>query len=340
MKTLKMTHYQKIALSVFAVGIDLGTTHSLLAVFDGDGGGQLIPGPDGSVLTPSAVGLGDDGKLLVGAPAHARRLSSPGSTHTAFKRHMGTAKEFRLGKQQYSAPQLSSFIMRKLRDDLFAAHPGAEIGNLVVSVPAYFSSAQREATMLAAEFAGLPRPRLVNEPTAAALAYGLSERDSEQNFIVLDLGGGTFDVSIIEMFEGVMEVRASSGDAMLGGEDFTAALARDIARQCGQDWATMSPEDSSRVDAAAEVLKRHLSRADRAEATIALTSGAQDYAIDRARFEELSASLLMRMRRPIERCLYDAKITVNEIDRVVLVGGATQMRATSILRGRAMRIPA
>ncbi|CAM3151152.1 molecular chaperone HscC [Paracoccus aminovorans] len=322
-------------MSSISVGIDLGTTHSLIAVFDAENGATLVRNGDGAALTPSVVGLSDDGTLLVGGPAHAQRLRKPAQTHAAFKRHMGTGKEFALGRQRLSAPQLSALVLRKLHTDLEAAYPGAEIDALVISVPAYFSSAQREATMLAAELAGLPRPRLVNEPTAAALAYGLNEREGEQTFIVLDLGGGTFDVSIIEMFEGVMEVRASSGDAMLGGGDFTACLRRDIVERLQLDGRPLSAAEQARIEAAAEALKRHLSRAEQAEATIALDDGPQDYRIDRRRFEELCAGLLMRMRRPIERCLYDARLEVGEIDRVMLVGGATRM---TMIRGLVSRM--
>ncbi len=322
-------------MSSYSVGIDLGTTHSLIAVFEEEDGVKLLPGADGQVLTPSAVSLGEDGHILIGAPAYARRLSDTVCTHTAFKRHMGTGKEFKLGKQSHSAPDLSALVLRKLKDDFVAAYPDGEIGKLVVSVPAYFSSAQREATMLAAELAGLPKPRLVNEPTAAALAYGLNERESEQSFIVLDLGGGTFDVSIIEMFDGVMEVRASSGDAMLGGEDFTMAIALDIAEKSGHDWKKYSAEDQSRIAATAEALKRRLTQTEQAEATLELQSKNLTYKIDRHHFEELCAALLIRMRRPIERSLYDAKLTVDEIDRVILVGGATRMQ---MIRGLASRM--
>lgn len=317
-------------------GIDLGTTFSLIAVLNGEGKAELLPGADGALLTPSAVGLSDSGTLLVGAAAHARRLSHPHETHTLFKRQMGTGKEFRLGGKTYSASELASFVLRKLKADFEAAHPGAEMESLVISVPAYFSSAQREATMLAADLAGLPRPRLINEPTAAALAYGLQDRQGESTFIVLDLGGGTFDVSIIEMFEGVMEVRASSGDTVLGGEDFTAAIARDMAAQFGLKWTGLSGAELAVLATSAEALKRHLSTADTAQVTIPLKDGLV-YKLDRAKFEELSAPLLISLRRPVDRCLYDAGTAVDAIDRVVLVGGATRMPMIRALAARSLR---
>lgn len=327
----------------FPVGIDLGTTHSLLSVFLPDGTVRLIGGADGSVLTPSAVSLSDDGTLLVGAAAFARHLSHPDTTHVAFKRHIGTGKIFRLGNHSYTATDLSALVLRKLREDFEAVYPGAVIGDLVISVPAYFSSAQREATMLAADLAGLPVPRLVNEPTAAALAYGLAEREGERTFIVLDLGGGTFDVSIIEMFDGVIEVRASSGDAMLGGEDFTDIIGQEIGRRLGLDPGAMTAGTRAHLYTAAEALKRHLSRAESGEVTLSLPGSAPDSAPDtetrvamtRTEFEALAAPLLLRLRRPIERSLYDAKVTVDRLDRVILVGGATRM---PMIRGLAARM--
>ena len=324
-------------MEILPVGIDLGTTHSLLAVFGTDGEVVLVPGANGDVLTPSAVSLSDDNQLLVGAPAQSRRLSHPTRTHVAFKRHMGTGRKFTLGKQDYSASELSALILRKLKDDFHAAYPGKGIGDLVISVPAYFSSVQREATILAAEMAELPKPRLVNEPTAAALAYGLAEREGESTFIVLDLGGGTFDVSIIEMFEGVIEVRASSGDALLGGEDFTTATAQHIARQLELDWDHLEPDLRARLVGAAEAMKRRLSNAETAELTLEIKGGERIASINRAQFEELAAPLLMRLRRPIERSLYDAKVAIEKIDRVILVGGATRMPMIRGLAGRMLR---
>jgi len=323
-------------MSGMPVGIDLGTTYSLISVLAGAGTPQLVPGADGAFLTPSAVGLSDTGSLLVGAAAKARQLTHPDKTHVLFKRHIGTGKEFRLGRKTYSASDLSALVLRKLVDDFRAAYPGTEIESLVVSVPAYFSSAQREATMLAAELAGLPRPRLVNEPTAAALAYGLQDREGESTFIVLDLGGGTFDVSIIEMFEGVMEVRASSGDVVLGGEDFTDVIARDIAEKLFIDLDGADDTKRSIIATAAEAIKRRLSDAATAEVTLPLGTGKQ-YSLTREWFETLSAKPLIALRRPIDRCLYDAGVSVDAIDRVVLVGGATRMPMIRSLAARALR---
>ena len=318
------------------IGIDLGTTHSLISVFTPDGNIELIPSTDGSVLTPSVVGLLDDDTLVVGTAALARLISNPDKTHAAFKRAIGTEKTYIIGKKSYTPSDLSAFVLRKLKSDLDAIMPGVEIDALVISVPAYFNSTQREATMLAAELAALPQPRLINEPTAAALAYGLHEKGVEQRIVVLDLGGGTFDVSIVEMFEGVMEVRASSGDAMLGGEDFTDVIAADIFASLNLNLTKATNLEKSHVNRAAESIKRHLSRADTAEAQINIGKG-EVYTLSRERFEELCETLLIRMRRPIERALYDAKLTVGDIDRVVLVGGATRMPMIRSLVARVFR---
>lgn len=321
----------------YPVGIDLGTTHSLLSVMEENGEIVLVPGSDGAVLTHSAVSLGEDGKLLIGAAAHARRVSFPETTHVAFKRHIGSGKTFLLKKQSYSASDLSAFILRKLNDDFDAAYPGCGIDKLVISVPAYFGSAQREATMLAAELAGLPRPRLINEPTAAALAYGLAERECENTFIVLDLGGGTFDVSIIEMFDGVIEVRASAGDARLGGEDFSEAIALHLAKAVGLEWEKASAEARAALMGGAEVLKRSLSHAESAEVDLVIGKEAKSCKLTRSQFEELVAPLLLRLRKPIERSLYDSKLEIDSIDRVILVGGATRMPMIRSLAGRLLR---
>lgn len=317
-------------------GIDLGTTHSLIAVLNEQGQVDIVPGADGSFLTPSAVGLSDEGSVLVGAAAHARRLSHPDKTHVLFKRLMGTGKEFRLGKQLFKAVDMAALVLRKLKDDFSAAYPQAQMGDVVISVPAYFASAQREATMLAAEIAGLPKPRLINEPTAAALAYGLQDREAERTFIALDLGGGTFDVSIIEMFEGVMEVRSSAGDIMLGGEDFTEVIARDMAHRLQREWKDVSAVERAILMSNSEAIKLRLTDSDQAEVTVALNGG-KSYSLDREHFENACAELLIRLRRPIDRCLYDAGISVDAIDRVVLVGGATRMPMVRSLATRVLR---
>ena len=236
------------------IGIDLGTTNSLVAAFSADGP-VLIPNALGEVMTPSAVGFGDDGAMLVGRAARDRLLTHPDVTTARFKRYMGTQHEVVLGKKSFRPEELSSLVLRSLRADA-EAHLGCAVDEAVISVPAYFNDVQRKATITAAEFAGLKVNRLVNEPTAAALAYGLQDREAESTFLVVDLGGGTFDVSILEMFSGVMEVRASAGDAFLGGEDFTDALAAELGRQLGLQPKDVSREEGARLRSLANRLKR------------------------------------------------------------------------------------
>lgn len=322
---------------MLAVGIDLGTTHSLISVLRENGSVELIKGADGNVLTPSVVGLSDKNTLLVGNAARARLVRSPNSTVAAVKRTIGTEKNYSLGNQSYNSSEISALILRKLKADLDAIEPEAPIETLVISVPAYFNSAQRDATVLAAELAGLPRPHLINEPTAAAMAYGLHDKGIEQTIMVLDLGGGTFDVSIVEMFEGVMEVRSSSGDTKLGGEDFTQIIVDDIISKSSASWEKLPKEDQAKVIATAEAIKRRLSEQEQASSNVVILDRMLEYSLSRSKFEELCGSVVLKMRRPIEQALYDAKLTAEQIDRVVLVGGATRMLMVRSLAARILR---
>src|SRR5471032_2158813 len=204
------------------VGIDLGTTNSLIAVWEA-GAARLIPNSLGEVLTPSCVSIDDDGSILVGRAARERLQTHPAVSAAAFKRHMGSDKQVRLGKRSFRPEELSALILRALKEDVEAAL-GQPVTEAIITVPAYFSDAQRKATRAAGQLAGLKVERLLNEPTAAALAYGIHLRGSETKFLVFDLGGGTFDVSVLDLFENVMEVRASAGDNFLGGEDFVSCL--------------------------------------------------------------------------------------------------------------------
>lgn len=305
------------------IGIDLGTTNSLVAVFT-DAGPQLIPNSLGEMLTPSAVGYGDDGALLVGRAAKDRLLTHPALTAARFKRYMGTNHEMVLGKKSFRAEELSSFVLRSLRADA-EAFLGHEVDAAVISVPAYFNDIQRKATITAAEFAGLKVNRLINEPTAAALAYGLQDRQGESTFLVVDLGGGTFDVSILEMFSGVMEVRASAGDAFLGGEDFTDALATELGRQLGVKPEDVSREDGARLRALAERMKVQLTEAAEASADFALKGEARRVTITRDKFDEITDPILKRLRLPIQRAISDANLKADDLHRIITVGGATRM---------------
>ncbi|MEA9566757.1 molecular chaperone HscC [Xanthomonas sp. WHRI 8932A] len=320
------------------VGIDLGTTHSLIGVHDAEGG-RLFANPHGSLLTPSVISIGDDGSLLVGQPARERLVTHPHLSVAAFKRWMGSPRETKLGERSFRPEELSALILRSLIADAEAAL-GSKIEEAVISVPAYFSDAQRKATRVAGELAGIRVERLINEPTAAALAYGLQERGGEGRVLVLDLGGGTFDVSLLEMFDGVVEVHASAGDNFLGGEDFLEVLVEGFCAEHRLDAAKLAPGDSAQLRRRLEQLKRELST--QAQGAINLSMAGQSYAweIDEARFAQLAEPLLQRMRTPIERALRDAKLKPSELDDIVLVGGAVRMPMISRLATRMLgRLP-
>ncbi len=307
-----------------AVGIDLGTTNSLAAVYTQDGEIILVRDHNGDVLTPSVVSLTDNDELLVGRGAKSRLVVAPDKSAAAFKRAIGTTKEFKLGRTSYTAIDLSALVLQEVLENIKAQFD-KPIESLVITVPAYFNSIQREQTLAAADLAGLTVSRLINEPTAAALAYGLQDRDAESTFVVLDLGGGTFDVSILEMFDGVMEVRASSGDAFLGGEDFTRAVALHIAEQQGLKFQKLKSLEQGKILNAAEQIKQSLSAQSEATASLEIGQNTFEVTVTRTQFEDICGDLTARLRKPIERCLYDAKLSIEEIDRVLLVGGSTRM---------------
>jgi molecular chaperone HscC len=305
------------------VGIDLGTTNSLVAVWK-DGGPRLVPNALGNFLTPSCVGLDADGRVLVGEAARERLQTHPGLTAALFKRYMGSARVMRLGDRDFRPEELSALVLRALKEDA-EAFLGEAVTEAVITVPAYFSDAQRKATRVAGELAGLKVERLLNEPTAAALAYGIHEGHKETQFLVFDLGGGTFDVSILEMFEGVMEVRASAGDNMLGGEDF-ATLIADLAFAQGiPEGARADAVFMQRLTARAEAAKRELGARGKASFEISWQGQLAQVELDADGFEKLAEPLLARLWRPIERALRDARIRAADLDNVVLAGGATRM---------------
>jgi molecular chaperone HscC len=305
------------------VGIDLGTTNSLVAVWK-DGGPRLVPNALGSFLTPSCVGIDTDGHVLVGEAARERLQTHPGLTAALFKRYMGSARVMRLGNRDFRPEELSALVLRSLKADA-EAFLGEEVTEAVITVPAYFSDAQRKATRVAGELAGLRVERLLNEPTAAALAYGMHEGQRETQFLVFDLGGGTFDVSILEMFEGVMEVRASAGDNMLGGEDFASMIAELAFARGIPDAARADAGFMQRLAARAEAAKRELGAQGKASFEINWQGSQARVELDAEAFEKLSEPLLNRLWRPIERALRDARIRAADLDNVVLAGGATRM---------------
>lgn len=306
------------------VGIDLGTTNSLIAVWQ-EGQSRLIPNSLGEVLTPSCVSLDEDGSVLVGRAARERLQTHPERSAAVFKRYMGSDKALRLGSREFRAEELSALVLKSLKADAEAAL-GEPVTEAIITVPAYFSEAQRRATRVAGQIAGLKVERLLNEPTAAALAYGIHQLGSESRFLVFDLGGGTFDVSVLELFEGVMEVRASAGDNFLGGEDFSNALIDLFFKRLGLP-ASLRKDAlfMQRLSAQAESAKRSLSSAG--EAAIRLWHEDTEHALDldEAALAEVCAPLLARLRQPVERALRDANLRASELDRVVLAGGATRM---------------
>jgi molecular chaperone HscC len=309
------------------VGIDLGTTNSLVAVWR-DGQSQLIPNALGHLLTPSCVSLDDDGRIVVGLPARDRLLTHPNLTAATFKRYMGTDRRIALGTRDFRPEELSALVLKSLKADA-EAYLGEPVTEAVITVPAYFNDTQRKATRIAGELAGLKVERLLNEPTAAALAYGLHQADPQSQFLVFDLGGGTFDVSILEIFAGIIEVRATAGDNFLGGEDFVTVLVNGFleaaGKQAGLGASRLNAEQSAQLRAEAERVKRVLSSDDVATFSFRIGEKTIDWQVTTDQFESLSAPLLARLRTPIERALRDASINAAALHRVVLVGGATRM---------------
>lgn len=321
------------------IGIDLGTTNSAVAVWR-DGRAELIPNALGDYLTPSAVSFAERDEVLVGAAARDRQPTHPRDTVTAFKRRMGTQQTVKVNGVAYTADDFSSLVLRQLKADA-EAYLGEPVTGAVVTVPAYFNERQRRATRRAGELAGLKVERLLNEPTAAALAFGVHDRQEREPFLVFDLGGGTFDVSIVEVFEGIVEVRASAGDNRLGGEDFNTAMI-DLARPLIDPQGALAKADpvimTELLRAAAERTRRALT--DAASATFSVTWQDKQYSaeIDAAAFEEQTAPLIERLREPVLRSLRDSNIRVDSLSEVVLVGGATRMpvvrRAITRMFGR------
>jgi len=304
------------------IGIDLGTTNSLIAVF-GEAGPTLIPNALVDVLTPSVVGVDDANEIVVGKAARERLLTHPDKTVASFKRFMGSARETTLGPHRFRPEELSALVLRALKADA-EAQIGAPVTEAVISVPAYFNDLQRKATLDAGRLAGLSVERLVNEPTAAALAYGLYEV-KEGKFLVFDLGGGTFDVSILDKYEGVMEVRATAGDTQLGGDDFTNVIEQVLADNHEFHLPALTPTAAARLRRTAEALKLNLTSAESAPYELALDDATLSGTLNRQSFEEASAALLRRLRAPVERAIADALLKPEELDNVVLVGGATRM---------------
>lgn len=305
------------------IGIDLGTTNSLVAHFH-DGAPRIIPNSLKRNLTPSVVSVDGNGEMLIGEAARERLVTHPHNTVAAFKRRMGTSQEIALSKLRLRPEELSALVLKSLKADA-EAFLGQRVSEAVISVPAYFSDAQRKATKTAGELAGLKVERLINEPTAAAIAYGLHASAAHSRFLVFDLGGGTFDVSVLELFEDLMEVHASAGDNFLGGEDFVDLLSAEALKQFGVKAKSLSPVELGRLRAAAENAKLTLSQADQAVLALELGGKRVECRISRTAFEELAFGLRERLRLPVERALRDAGLRASDLNAVVLAGGATRM---------------
>ena len=305
------------------LGIDLGTTNSLIAVWQ-DGQARLIPNALGDVLTPSVISLDEDDTILVGKAARARLTTHPDRSAAAFKRFMGSDKQIELGSRQFSPEELSALVLGSLKQDAeaFLGHPVSEA---VISVPAYFSDEQRKRTLFAAELAGLSVTRLINEPTAAAMAYGLHEQKFERT-LIFDLGGGTFDVTVLEYALPLIEVHASTGDNFLGGEDFTAALLQACLKAWQLTPTMVDAQGMASLGDALEQLKCKLG-----EGTQHLSWRHADktfeWSLDEAAAVKIWEPLLGRLRAPIEQALRDARLKPRDLDSLVLVGGATRMPA-------------
>ncbi len=320
-----------------AVGIDLGTTNSVVAVLEG-GEPTVIPNAEGARTTPSVVAFAKSGEVLVGEVAKRQAVTNIDRTIRSVKRHMGTDWSQKIDDKDFTPQQISAFVLQKLKRDA-EAYLGETVTDAVITVPAYFSDAQRQATKEAGEIAGLTVSRIVNEPTAAALAYGLDKGD-DQTILVFDLGGGTFDVSLLEIGEGVVEVKATSGDNHLGGDDWDARVVEWMVKKFKDNNGVDLAQDKiamQRLQEAAEKAKIELSASS--ETTIHLpyiTHGESgplhlEEKLTRAEFQKLTSDLLDRTKAPFQSVLKDGGVDVSKIDHVVLVGGSTRMPAVSEL---------
>jgi molecular chaperone DnaK len=317
-----------------AVGIDLGTTNSVVAVLEG-GEPTVIPNAEGSRTTPSVVAFAKGGEVLVGEVAKRQAVTNVDRTIRSVKRRMGTDWKTSIDNKDYRPQQISAFVLQKLKRDA-EAYLGEQVTHAVITVPAYFSDAERQATKEAGEIAGLTVDRIINEPTAAALAYGLDKADTEQTILVFDLGGGTFDVSLLEIGDGVFEVKATKGDNRLGGDDWDSRVV---------DWLVTQFKNKNGVDLSKDKIARQRLQeaAEKAKIELSSTSETQinlpyitlgesgplhlEERLTRSEFQRMTSDLLDRTRAPFHAVIEDAKISVNKIDHVILVGGSTRMPA-------------
>ena len=318
-----------------AVGIDLGTTNSCVSVLEG-GEATVLANAEGARTTPSIVAFAKNGEVLVGEVAKRQSVTNVDRTIRSVKRHMGTDWTIDIDGKKYTSQEISARVLQKLKRDA-ESYLGETVTDAVITVPAYFNDAQRQATKEAGEIAGLNVLRIINEPTAAALAYGLDKADQEQTILVFDLGGGTFDVSLLEIGDGVVEVKATNGDNHLGGDDWDQALVDFLVQNFGSQNGIDLTKDKmamQRIREAAEKAKIELSSSQSASINLPyITVDAEknplfmDETITRAQFQQLTGSLLDRCKKPFQAVLKDAGIPISKIQSVVLVGGSTRMPA-------------
>jgi molecular chaperone DnaK len=317
-----------------AVGIDLGTTNSVVSVLEG-GDPVVIPNAEGSRTTPSVVAFSKGGEVLVGEVAKRQAITNPDRTIRSVKRHVGTGWTIDIDGKAYTAQEISARILQKLKRDA-EAYLGDSVSQAVITVPAYFDDAQRTATKEAGQIAGLEVLRIINEPTAAALAYGLEKEGEDQTILVFDLGGGTFDVSVLEIGDGVFEVKSTHGDTHLGGDDWDQRVIDWLTDQFkGAHGVDLSKDNMAvqRLKEAAEKAKIELSQVQQTQINLPFITATPDgplhldEQLSRAKFQELTADLLERCRTPFEQAIKDAGLSKGDIDHVVLVGGSTRMPA-------------
>lgn len=317
-----------------SIGIDLGTTNSCMAVVEG-GKAKVIENAEGERTTPSVVAFGKKGEHLVGQAARRQQAMNPGRTITSIKRLMGSKKRIKIDGRKYSPQEISAMILAKLKKDA-EAYLGCDVTNAVITVPAYFTDAQRQATKDAGAIAGLQVDRIINEPTAAALSYGV-DKEEDKAVMVFDLGGGTFDVSILSIKDGVVEVIATAGDNHLGGDDFDAMLANSLYERFKADTGIDIASDKqalSRVREAAETAKKELSEVEQAQVNLPfLATGADgnplhfETVVTRADFDKLTAPLVERTVGPVKQAMADARMSARDLGRVLMVGGSSRIPA-------------
>ena len=317
------------------IGIDLGTTNSCVAVMEG-GQPVVIPNSEGARTTPSIVAFTKNGERLVGDSAKRQSITNPGNTVISIKRHMGTNHKVNIEDKEYSPQEISAMILQKLKQDA-ESYLGEPVTEAVITVPAYFTDSQRQATKDAGKIAGLAVERIINEPTSAALAYGL-DNEKEQKIMVYDLGGGTFDISIIDIGDGVIEVLATSGNNKLGGDDFDERVAEYILQEFKKSEGIDLSSDKmamQRIKDAAEKAKKELSSTNTTNINLPFITANQDgpkhldINLTKAKFEELIADLVEKTLGPVRTALKDADLSPNELDKVLLVGGSTRVPAVS-----------